>query len=194
MGVRPPTSAILRHLLDDAHEDYVTLAWMLERLQERSFGVVMLLLGLLALVPTLSVVVGFLLAWPAYQMIVARRAPTLPRWISRWPLPKARLTSLIIRLVPVLHWMEKFVRPRWRTPFEATTRAVGAIILLLGLTMLGPVPFSHVLPALIIMLMAFAYLEEDGVVLSVALGAAIVSFAVTAVTAWGTIAGIEAFV
>lgn len=191
MEARLPTSIVLRHLLDEARDEHVTLTWILDGLRERSFGLVMLLLGLLALVPTLSTVVGILLIWPGMQMILARRAPTLPGWIARRPLSTTRLSRLIARLLPILRWMERIVRPRWRTPFESTKRVVGATILLLGLTMLGPVPFSHVLPALVIMLVAFAYLEEDGVVLSIALGAALVSLAITAVTVWGTVAGIE---
>lgn len=55
-------------------------------------------------------------------------------------------------------------------------------MLLLGLTLVSPVPFSHVMPALVIMLLALAYLEEDGIVLLVALIAAFCSLAVTAAT------------
>jgi hypothetical protein len=33
------------------------------------------------------------------------------------------------------------------------------------MTLLAPVPFSQVIPALVIMLLAFAFLEEDGVLL-----------------------------
>ncbi len=192
MDARAPTSILLRRLVDGAQKKHMTLASMLEALGERSFGVVMLLLGLLALVPTLSIVIGLLLMWPAFQMIMARRAPSLPRWISQRRLPTTRLARLIDRVAPILGWLEKMVRPRWRTPFESTKRVIGAVILLLALTMLGPVPFSHVLPALVVMLMAFAYLEEDGVLLSIALGAALLSLALTVATTWGTIVGIEA--
>ncbi|TXL74823.1 exopolysaccharide biosynthesis protein [Vineibacter terrae] len=192
MDIRPPTSSVLRCILNEAHGEHMTLASMLEALGDRSFGVVMLLLGLLALVPSLSIVTGVLLMWPAFQMIMARRAPSLPRWISQRPLLTARLTRLVDRVVPVLVWMERMVRPRWRTPFESTKRVVGAVIVLLALTMLGPVPFSHVLPALVIVLIAFAYLEEDGALLTIALGAALLSLAITVATVWGTILGIEA--
>jgi hypothetical protein len=36
-------------LLDDAPHDYVSLAWLLDRLDKRSFGLVMLLLALVGL-------------------------------------------------------------------------------------------------------------------------------------------------
>lgn len=63
--------------------------------------------------------------------------------------------------------------------------------LLLGLTLLSPVPFGHVVPALVIMLLALAYLEEDGVALLVALVAALCSLAVTTATLWGAVETID---
>jgi hypothetical protein len=64
-------------------------------------------------------------------------------------------------------------------------------MLLLGLTMISPVPFSHVVPALAIMLLALAYLEEDGVALLIALVAAVASLAITVATVWGTVGTID---
>ena len=63
--------------------------------------------------------------------------------------------------------------------------------MLLGGLLLVPVPFSNVVPALIIVLLAFAYLEDDGVLLCVALVAATVALAMAAAIVWGTIKGID---
>jgi len=191
MTGRLPTSVVLNDLLDDAPGDHVTLSWVIGRLQERSFGLVMLLLALIALVPGLSTFIGVLLTVPAVQMILARHSPVLPRFVAERRLQTRRLTSLIARIVPVLRRIETLIRPRWPTPFEATKRVVGVIILLLSLTLVGPIPLSHVIPSFAIMLVALAYLEEDGVMLSVALAIAISSLAITAATVWATIAGIE---
>ncbi len=192
MDVRLPTSVVLDRLLDDAAGDHVTPAWVLTRLGERGFGLLMLLLGLLGLVPALASVIPVLLMWPAIQMIMAHRAPRLPRWIAHRALPTRRLEHLIARLLPILRRIEVLARPRWHTPFEATKRFVGGVILLLGLSMLVPIPLGHIPPAVVIMLLAFAFLEEDGVLLLLALAAAAVSLGVTGVIVWGTIIGIEA--
>ena len=53
-----PTSAALAQLLNEAPQDRVTLAWLLGRLQKRSFGLLMLLLALLGLVPGAGVFIG----------------------------------------------------------------------------------------------------------------------------------------
>jgi hypothetical protein len=52
-------------------------------------------------------------------------------------------------------------------------------------------PFSHVVPALVIMLLALAYLEEDKIALLIALIAALASLAITAATVWGTVETVD---
>jgi hypothetical protein len=77
-----------------------------------------------------------------------------------------------------LRYLERFIYPHWTTPFEATRRLVGGVVLLLSLTLFIPVPLSNIPPAAVISLVAFAYLEEDGALLSLALIAALVLLAV----------------
>ena len=91
------------------------------------------------------------------------------------------------RSVPVLRWLERFIRPRWATPFKATKRGVGGVVLLLSASLLAPVPLSNVPPALAIMLIAFAYLEEDGVLLCAGLVLGVAMLAVAAAVAWETV-------
>jgi len=80
MQAHVPTSVILQELVKSAPADHVTLAWLLDSLRERSFGIVMLLMALVSLVPGASAFIGILLAVPAYQMMVARPHPVLPRF------------------------------------------------------------------------------------------------------------------
>jgi hypothetical protein len=43
------------------------------------------------------------------------------------------------------------------------------------------------------MLLSFAYLEEDGIALCLAMAAALVSLAIAAATVWATVWGIDVF-
>ena len=72
-------------------------------------------------------------------------------------------------------------------PVETTERIVGLVVLLLAATLVSLFPFSHIIPALVIVLISFAYLEEDGVLLWISLGAALGSLAITSATVWATI-------
>jgi hypothetical protein len=60
------------------------------------------------------------------------------------------------------------------------------VVLLVSLTLFVPVPLSNIPPAVLISMVAFAYLEEDGALLSLALIAAFVLLAVViSGTIWG---------
>ena len=184
---RVPTSVVLEELFRDAPPDYVTIAWLIGSLRKRSFGLVMLLIALVGLAPGVSVLIGVLLGFPALQMILGQESPSLPRFISVRRIATPKIAGLVHRSIPLLKRLETIIHPRWPTPFEATKRGVGLIVLLLAATLIWPFPFSHVIPALVIMLLSFAYLEEDGVLLCISLAAAIISFSITAATVWATV-------
>ena len=132
-------------------------------LHKRSFGIIMLLLALVAIAPGVSIVASLLLLIPAFEMIAGRSAPVFPRFIATRPLPTRHLAALVQRAVPVLRYFEKVIHPRWPTPFEATKRRVGTVVVILNTTLVfTPIPLSNTVPALVIALISLAYLEEDG--------------------------------
>ena len=184
MAAHVPTSVLLDHLLAGAPAGHVTLEWLAGRLGDCSFGAVLLVLTLLGLLPGVSAVAGALLTVPAFQMILARPGPVFPRRVAACSFEAERLARVVRRVVPVLRIMERFIRPRRATPFEATKRAVGGVVLLLAASLLAPVPLSNVAPALAIGLIAVAYLEEDGVLLGAALAAALATLMVASLAAW----------
>jgi hypothetical protein len=97
---------------------------------------------------------------------------------------------VVQRSLPVLRYLEKVVHPRWHTPLEATKRLVGTIVVVLSATLVFiSIPLSNVVPALVIALISLAYLEEDGVLLSIALLAGVIVLAVAAAAVWQMVVG-----
>jgi hypothetical protein len=181
-----PTSEILRDLFERSPED-VTPSWLIENLRERSFGIVLMLLGLLGIVPGISGVVGILLLYPAWQLMRSRATPSLPRFIANRRLPGEKIMRLAQRIQWPLRKLERIIRPRWPGIFSIARRAVGATIVLLAITLVWPFPFSNIAPAIATMLLALAYLEEDSALLIIAMIAALASFAATGATVWAAI-------
>jgi hypothetical protein len=185
-----PTSVVLQRLHDEAPKDHFTLGWLMGSLQKRSFGIIMLLLALVAMAPGVSVVAGLLLMIPAFEMIAGRPTPVFPRSIAARPLPTRHLAALVQRAVPVLRHLEKVIHPRWPTPLEATKRLVGTVVLILNTTLVfTPIPLSNVVPAMVIVLISLAYLEEDGLLLSIALLAAVIVLGIELMAVWETVLG-----
>ena len=183
-------SVVLQRLHDEVPTDHFTLGWLIHSLHKRSFGIIMLLIALVAIAPGLSIVAGLLLMIPAFQMIAGKPAPVFPRRIATRPLPTKQLAAVVQRSVPVLRYLEKAVHPRWHTPLEATKRLVGAVVLMLSATLVFiPIPLSNVVPALVIALISLAYLEEDGVLLLIAMLIAVVVLLVATAAAWEMVVG-----
>jgi hypothetical protein len=185
-----PVSAVLQRLHDEAPAEHFTLGWVMERLQKRSFGIIMLLLGMAAMAPGVSFVAGLLLMIPAFEMILGRSAPAFPQRITTRQLPTRHLAAMVQRSVPALKYLEKVIHPRWHIAHHAVGRIVGvAVVTLSAVLIFIPIPLSNVVPALVIAFIALAWIEEDGLFLAVSLLAAMLVLAVTGVGIWGTVLG-----
>jgi len=189
---RVPTSVHLARMLDRAEaEAAVSIGWLMEQLGGRSFGFALLVMGVLGLLPGISTVAALMVVWLAVQMMLGQEAAVLPRLVARRSIAVERLARLIGIVAPWLAWVERLVQPRWPLLFQTTERLTGIMMLLLGLSMLLPVPFSQIVPAPVIMLLALAYLEEDGIALVLALLAALAALSITGATIWGTIETVD---
>ena len=71
-------SALLQELHDEAPADHFTLGWLMSRMHKRSFGLIMLLLAVVAIAPGVSIVAGLLLMIPAFQMVADQHMPVFP--------------------------------------------------------------------------------------------------------------------
>ena len=190
-----PTSAVLQRLHDGMPTDHFTLGWLMQGLHKRSFGIIMLLLALVAITPGLSILAGVLLMIPAFQMIAGMPAPVFPRRIAARALPARHLAAVVQRSVPMLRYLERVVHPRWHTPLQATKRLVGAVVVILSATLVFiPIPLSNVIPALVIGLISLAYIEEDGVLLAIALLAVGIVLMLVTAAIWEMLAGAKWFI
>src|SRR6476620_5664783 len=155
---RPLSSRVFEHLLRKAPKDHFTLGWVMSTLHQRSFGVVILFLGVLATAPIGSSVPGIMLAAVAVQMIAGVREPIFPRFITERMLPTQYLTRLGERAIPILRYLERVVHPRWPLAFDMARRFVGVVVLLLTATLLlTPVPLSNIPPAILVVVISLAY-------------------------------------
>src|SRR5258706_13709743 len=77
-----PASVILQQLHDDAPSGYFTLDLLMSKLQKKSFGLLMLVLAIVAAAPGICLIGRLLLLIPALMMIMLRHASSFPQSIS----------------------------------------------------------------------------------------------------------------
>lgn len=165
-----PASVVLQMLHDRAPSGHVTLEWLTGSLHQRSYGMITLILALVAVTPGISPLGGLLLCIPASQMILGRSELWFPRWIATRKIPTRHLGAIVRRAIPILAFLESMIYPRFPTLPKMTKRIVGIVILMLTIRLvLTPIPMSNILPAVLIAFICLAYLEQDGLMLIVSL-------------------------
>jgi hypothetical protein len=79
----PHTSELLEELVSKAPDGPVDLEWLLGHLDKRSFGLLLLLLGLLVIIPGIATIATLALLFPAVEMMLGWSAPSFPRFLSK---------------------------------------------------------------------------------------------------------------
>ncbi|MFZ0838050.1 MAG: exopolysaccharide biosynthesis protein [Xanthobacteraceae bacterium] len=186
------TSAVLGAIIDEAPLKGFTLEWLINNLPHRSFGAIMLLLAIVAMVPVVSIAAGLLIAILAVQIVMGYKTPVFPQRLMKRPLPTRYLLPLEHYAIPLLTRLETAVRPRWPALVRASSRLTGVVILLLTFVLLTfPFPLSNIPPAAIIALIALAESERDGLLLSAALTLGAVLLVLVFAAVLGLIDGAE---
>lgn len=159
-------SALLDKLLD-AHPDQarISLRDMINVFGVRAYGPLLLMFALpnaIPSIPGLMAILGIPLLFLSVQMILGY-VPWLPDILARQSLKRSSLISLRNRVYPWLVKADKIVRPRWLwMSSQKVERLLGVFIFLLSLSVFTPIPFTNMLPALSICVIAVGLLERDG--------------------------------
>jgi hypothetical protein len=178
------TSELLEDIVAQAPDGPVDLDWLLRHLDRRSFGLLVLLLGLLVIIPGVATIATLALFFPTVEMMAGRSTPTFPRFLSKRPFDFKRFKQFTERIRPALRAIEGVSRPRWTLPHVVAGRVVGAVVLLLSLSAMWPLPLVNLVPGMVIVLVAIAYLQEDGLLLAVTVAAATLSLLGFVWTVW----------
>jgi hypothetical protein len=166
------TTELLHRALDTHAGDDITLGDVLEPLGERAFGFLILILALPNFIPVpigVGGVMGVLVVLVGLQMLLGFEQPWIPRSLRRRGVKRESLERFVKRMTPVLSWLERVCRPRW----EALTRypahrVSGLLLVLIGVALALPIPFTNFAFGFLLVAYAVALLERDGIALVVA--------------------------
>jgi len=199
------TSQILASLMSaqsSTHSEIlatVTVGDLLAALRNRAFGISLILFGLpnLLPIPGLPIITGIVLVMLALQIVVGRDVPWLPDRIARTALPRAKLTAVMDRTLPLLASLEKVTRPRFRLAAgPAARRAVGLAVLVLAvLLIIVPIPWIGSMPqGLALCVFGLGLTERDGVLVAAGFLLAAIAAAIGAGIGYTVIASLFSFI
>ena len=188
-STQPGARAVLDGFASGNPEDHLRLGDLLSGLRHTAFGMLLFVGILPAFLPIPGVagaISGPLVALIGAQLLLGMRKPWLPAFLARrGPYRKsmARFRDLMSRW---LGWVEKLVRPRMEGVLDnpLASAFTGLLLVLLGVLLALPIPFTNYLFGVLLLLFVFALLERDGALMLVAWVAGVI-----AVVSFGFVSG-----
>jgi hypothetical protein len=172
MPAEPGIRALLESFAEGDPDEILPLGGMLHGLGRRAFGMLLLIATVPALIPVPAggAIAGPLVILVGLQMLWGRPEPWLPDAIARRGPHRGTLARFHARTRRALDWLERVVRPRLSQVLHHRAAAMlsGFLLVLIGLLLSLPIPFTNYLFAGLLMLFALALLERDGVLMLVA--------------------------
>ncbi|ADO43285.1 exopolysaccharide biosynthesis protein [Ketogulonicigenium vulgare] len=158
-------TAVLRGIAMNGTDERISIRMLLEAMDGRAFGALMLLFALPNVIPTppgTSAILGVPLVYLTLQMMLGHN-PWLPKVIADRSLARKDFVALVMRMNPWLEKAERLTSPRLQFLLNGKMeRVIGGICLVLAITLALPIPLGNMLPALAIAIIALGVLERDG--------------------------------
>ena len=177
--------ALVADLAAISGPDGLTLREIRDRLDERAFGLMILILAIPCLVPALYGVpqlVGIPILLLAGQMLAGRIEPWLPEAALKRRVSKAWLDRMADFSTKRMTWFERLSRPRLTIFAEGWAERVAALFMIMA-TLTIVLPMTNTVPSVALTLLAVGLIQRDG--LFVAAGAVVATGWVTALAAVG---------
>lgn len=185
------TRALLDGIADGDPDEALRLGEVFQGLGDRSFGMLLIAATAPAFIPIpglAGALSGPLVMLVGVQLLVRLRQPWLPGFVARRGPQRRTMARFRDLLSPWLRRLEHVVRPRLTVMLDHPVLDIvtGLLVLVLGLLLSLPIPFTNYVLAALLLLYALALLERDGALMLVAWAAglaAIVSFGALSETA-----------
>lgn len=172
-------------LAEASGPDGLTLREIRDRLDERAFGLMILILAIPCLVPALygvPQIVGIPILLLAGQMLIGREEPWLPEAALKRRVSKAMLDRMADFAVKRMGWFERLSKPRLTLFTQGLAERAAAVFMILA-TLTIVLPMTNTVPSVALALMSVGLIQRDG--LFVAAGAAVATGWVTALLVIG---------
>jgi hypothetical protein len=161
------------HLARVSGPEGLTIREIRDHLDERGFGLMILILSIPCLVPALygvPQVLGVPIIILAAQILVGREEPWLPEGILKRRVKREWLDAMADFADKRMRWSERLSKPRLKWLACGPGERLAALLMIVA-TLTIIIPFTNTVPSVALALMAVGLIQRDG--LFVGVGAAI---------------------
>lgn len=170
----------------------VSIDSIMDMIGRRSFGLLLLLAGLIILAPVIGdipgvpSIMGMFIFLVAIQLLIGQEHFWLPNWLLQRAVPADKLIKAVEWLRKPAHYIDKLIRPRLPLFVNGIAKyliAVVCILIALMLPFMEVIPFSANAGGLALVAFGLALIARDGLL-------ALFSFILTGLTVWLIIANL----
>lgn len=162
---RRRTSDVLISLAKMCRNESITLRVLTEKLGDRTYGILLIVLSATNVIPFVSIISGVLVFIIGVQMVLGFPQVHLPSFIMDWRLPNLKVKNALLLFARKVRSLEGYIHPRWQfTEAPLIDRCNGIIIAILGAIITLPIPFTNIAPGIVVTIMSLGLLERDGMV------------------------------
>jgi len=144
----------------------VSLGLVFDGMEERGFGLLMLLLALPCCLPfvyLLPQIVAVPMMLLAGQMASGRHAPWLPDGLRARRFPLSALRSVVDKAKKYVGWVERIAHPRLTAlTSHRASRIVGLLLIVPCASILVPLPSTNTVPGIGVAVASVGLIERDG--------------------------------
>lgn len=183
-------SETLRGLTGDPSVERLSLSEIMRHLDDQARGVLIILFSIpncLPGIPGTSAVTGLPLLILCLQMAL-QRPPWLPGFLSRRTVSRQSLAEVLDRARPWIVRVERLIHPRLTVLASGPAESlVGALGVVLSLTIMLPIPFGNMMPAIALICLSLGLVGRDGVWILAGLFMAGMAAAVLVLAGWAAV-------
>ncbi len=168
---------ILNEMDKDAQGGKINLGEMIERLNTRGFGPLLLAIGFIAVLPTgaipgMPIFLAILICLVAVQILVGWSSPWVPQRMRNITFPQSYIKKGREKIMPAAKAIDKMIKPRLQfMTSDIAVRIIAVLCIGIAISMpfLGFIPFALLVPGLAIVFFGLGLSAHDGLLVLIAL-------------------------
>jgi hypothetical protein len=170
-------SEVLEELTEGFPNESVSVGELIDRLDSRAHGVLLLILALpmcIPNIPGISTIFGILMIAPALGLLFGQRRLWVPRQVRAWTFPREGFQKALKVAIGGLRRVEFLIKPRMSVLTRwPVTSVVGFQTLVMALVLILPIWGANLSPGVTVTLTALALMQRDGLLMLLSVPCAI---------------------
>jgi hypothetical protein len=173
---RDDLTQIMNSLIQDSDCEEVTIGQILDTLEHRGFGPLLVAPALLIILPTGAIpgfpaICGIFIFLVSFQLMIGKQKPWLPKRFEKISIDKERLKNAFKKMEPWANKIDSYVQNRLEFLLESQLSkvfvALTSNVLAVGIIFIGFVPMIPAVLALPILFFALGLSVRDGILMAI---------------------------